>query len=31
VRGEYEFVQFSSVAGMSVQVNTVRIGAGIKF
>ena len=31
VRGEYEYVQFQSVAGTDISVNTVRLGAGIKF
>jgi opacity protein-like surface antigen len=31
VRGEYEYVQFQSVAGTDIDVNTVRLGAGIKF
>lgn len=31
VRGEYEYVQFQPVAGTSIDINTVRLGAGIKF
>lgn len=31
VRGEYEYVQFQSIAGTNIDVNTVRLGAGIKF
>ena len=31
VRGEYEYVQFQTVAGVDINVNTVRVGAGIKF
>lgn len=31
VRGEYEYVQFQSVAAVNINVNTVRLGAGIKF
>jgi len=31
VRGEYEYVQFQPVAGTNIDVNTVRLGAGIKF
>jgi outer membrane immunogenic protein len=31
VRGEYEYVQFQTVAGTDINVNTVRLGAGIKF
>jgi outer membrane immunogenic protein len=31
VRGEYEYVQFQPVAGVDINVNTVRAGAGIKF
>lgn len=31
VRGEYEYVQFQTVAGTDINVNTVRVGAGIKF
>ena len=31
VRGEYEYVQFQSVAGTDINVNTVRLGAGVKF
>jgi outer membrane immunogenic protein len=31
VRGEYEYVQFQSIAGTDIDVNTVRLGAGIKF
>ena len=30
-RGEYEYVQFQTVAGVDINVNTVRVGAGIKF
>ena len=31
VRGEYEYVQFQPVASTNINVNTVRLGAGIKF
>jgi len=31
VRGEYEFVQFQSVANTNIYVSTARLGAGIKF
>lgn len=31
VRGEYEYVQFQTVAGTDINVNSVRVGAGIKF
>lgn len=31
VRGEYEYVQFQPVASTNINVNTVRVGAGIKF
>ena len=31
VRGEYEYVQFQTIAGTDINVNTVRVGAGIKF
>ena len=31
VRGEYEYVQFQTVAGTDINVNTVRVGAGLKF
>ncbi len=31
VRGEYEYVQFQPVAGTKINVNTARVGAGIKF
>ena len=28
---EYEYVQFQPVAGVTIDVNTVRLGGGIKF
>jgi len=31
VRGEYEFVQFPNVKGIRINVNTVRLGGGLKF
>lgn len=31
MRGEYEYVQFQTVAGTDINVNTVRLGAGLKF
>lgn len=31
LRAEYEFVQFSPVAGVQVDINSARIGAGFKF
>jgi opacity protein-like surface antigen len=31
VRAEYEYVYFSPVAGLRLDINTVRVGAGIKF
>ncbi len=31
VRAEYEYVKFGTFANMSAQINTVRIGAGLKF
>jgi len=31
LRGEYEYVQFQPVAGVTLDVNTVRVGGGIKF
>lgn len=31
LRGEYEYVQFQQVAGTNIDLNTARLGAGIKF
>ena len=31
LRGEYEYVQFAEVAGTVIELNTARVGAGIKF
>jgi outer membrane immunogenic protein len=31
VRGEYEFVQFPNVKGANINLNTVRLGGGLKF
>jgi opacity protein-like surface antigen len=31
VRGEYEFVQFPNIKAVSVNINTVRLGGGVKF
>ncbi len=31
LRAEYEFVQFSAVAGVMVDINSARVGAGFKF
>lgn len=31
LRGEYEYVQFAPVANTSININTVRVGAAIKF
>jgi outer membrane immunogenic protein len=31
LRGEYEYVQFQQVAGTVIELNTARVGAGIKF
>jgi len=31
LRGEYEYVQFEPVANTSININTVRVGAAIKF
>lgn len=30
-RGEYEYVQFQPIAGTTIDVNTVRVGAGFRF
>ena len=31
VRGEYEFMQFPNIKAVSVNINTLRLGAGLKF
>ncbi len=31
LRGEYEYVQFQPIAGVALDINTVRAGAGIRF
>ena len=31
VRGEYEYVQFPNIQSISVNINTVRLGGGLKF
>lgn len=31
LRGEYEYVQFQQVAGVSIDINTVRVGGGFRF
>jgi outer membrane immunogenic protein len=31
LRGEYEYVQFAPVVGVMLDINTVRVGGGIKF
>ena len=31
VRGEYEFIQFPSIKAVNVNINTLRLGAGVKF
>jgi len=31
VRGEYEYVQFPNVKGTKINLNTVRLGGGLKF
>jgi opacity protein-like surface antigen len=31
LRGEFEYIQFAPVAGITVGITTARIGAGIKF
>jgi outer membrane immunogenic protein len=31
VRGEYEFVQFPNIKAVNVNINTVRLGGGVKF
>jgi outer membrane immunogenic protein len=31
VRGEFEFIQFAEVSGITATISTVRVGAGVKF